>query len=163
MPTDALPPDPWTAFLDWLATVLVPSWSELISLLPYALLLFVVGPILTLLLLGWAWHLLRRQRGRVRRTEVQATSAPRADDGRPLFPVNVPYCEEHGLVYPPRARTCQIDRAPLMVACPVDGTVRAAEIRTCVACGTRFTLGAGSSTIVVASAGGPPEGGAAVA
>ena len=74
MPTDAVPPDPWSAFLDWLSTVLVPSWGGLIALLPYALILFVIGPIVTLLALGWAWHLLRRRRGRVRRTRAAAGS-----------------------------------------------------------------------------------------
>lgn len=163
MPTDAVPPDPWSAFLDWLSTVLVPNWGGLIELLPISLVLFVIGPIVSLLALGWAWHLLRRRRGRVQRSPAQATLAPRADDGTPLFPANAPYCEEHALVYPPRARHCSIDQAPLSVACPVDGTIRAAEIQTCAACGTRFTLGAGSSPLLVTSAGGPPEGGAAAA
>ena len=49
------------------------------------------------------------------------------------------------------------------MACPVDGTVRAADIQTCAACGTRFTLGVGSGALAVAPAGGPPEGGAAAA
>jgi hypothetical protein len=163
MPTDAVPPDPWSAFLDWLSTVLVPNWGGLIELLPISLVLFVIGPIVSLLALGWAWHLLRRRRGRVQRSPAQASPVPRADDGTPLFPANAPYCEEHALVYPPRARRCAIDQAPLAVACPVDGTIRAAEIQTCAACGTRFTLGAGSSPLLVTSAGGPPEGGAAAA
>ena len=52
---------------------------------------------------------------------------------------------------------------PLEVTCPVDGTVREAEIDTCSGCGTKFTLGAKSSTSVVLSSDGPPEGGAAIA
>ncbi len=163
MPTDAVPPDPWSAFLDWLSTVLVPSWGGLIDLLPYALILFVIGPVVTLLALGWAWHLLRRRRGRVQRTVQQPVPAAREDDGSPRFPANAPYCEAHALVFPPRARRCSIDQAPLAVACPVDGTVRAADIQTCAACGTRFTLGAGSGSLVVVPAGGPPDGGAAAA
>ena len=89
-------PDPWSAFLEWLNTVLVPNWGELIALLPYVLVGMVVGPILTLIVLMWAWHLLRRRRGRVRRVEVQPVSVPRGADGLPAFPVNVPYCVEHG-------------------------------------------------------------------
>ena len=96
-------------------------------------------------------------------TVQQPIPAPHGDDGSPRFPANAPYCEAHALIYPPRARRCSIDQAPLSVACPVDGTVRAADIQTCAACGTRFTLGAGSGALVVAPAGGPPDGGAAVA
>lgn len=156
-------PDPWTAFLDWLTTVLVPSWGELIALLPYLLIIGVVGPILTLLALMWAWHLATRQRARVTRRTASPEPAPLDDDGLPYFPVNVPYCIEHALVYPPRARTCELDRADLQVTCAADGTVRAASVETCPSCGTTYRLGAASATLLVVGGGGPPEGGAAVA
>ena len=163
MPTDAVPPDPWSAFLDWLTTVLVPDWGGLIELLPISSSSSSSAPSSR----SWPWA----GRGTSCGAGAAASSAarhkpspvPRADDGTPLFPANAPYCEEHALVYPPRARRCAIDQAPLAVACPVDGTIRAAEIQTCAACGTRFTLGAGSSPLLVTSAGGPPEGGAAAA
>jgi hypothetical protein len=58
---------------------------------------------------------------------------------------------------------CEIDRADLSVACPVDGTVRVASVQTCPGCGTRYVLGAGSSPTLVTGSSGPPEGGAAVA
>jgi hypothetical protein len=156
-------PDPWSAFLEWLNTVLVPNWGELISLLPYVLVGTIVGPILTLILLMWGWHLLRRRRGRVRRAAVQAVPAPRDAAGVPLFPVNVPYCTEHGLIHPPRSRTCEVDRADLVVACPVDGTLRVAEVETCPACGTTFKLGAAAASLAVVTVDGPPAGGAAAA
>jgi hypothetical protein len=156
-------PDPWSAFLEWLNTVLVPNWGELIALLPYVLVGTIVGPILTLIVLMWAWHLLRRRRGRVRRAEVPVVAAPRDSEGRPVFPVNTPYCPDHALIYPPRARNCDVDRADLVVACPVDGSLRAADIQTCSACGTTFKLGAAASPLAVVSTDGPPEGGAAVA
>jgi len=35
-------PDPWTFFLDWLTTVLVPNWTELVSMLPFWIVLGVV-------------------------------------------------------------------------------------------------------------------------
>jgi hypothetical protein len=155
--------DPWTAFLDWLTTVLVPDWGELIALLPYVLVATIVGPLLTLLALMWGWHLATRRRGSVRYVEAQPVPAPRDEDGAAAFPPNVPYCEEHALVYPPRAKTCQVDQANLLVSCPVDGSVRVADIETCSACGTRFTLGVTMSSSVVATTGGPPTGGAAVA
>ena len=156
-------PDPWTSFLDWLTTVLVPAWGELIALLPYVLLLTIVGPILTLIVLMWGWHFIKRRRGRVKRGEPEPVPAPRGDDGLPVFPPNQPYCEKHALIYPPRARACTLNGDPLSVACPVDGTVRNAQFDTCSACGTKFKLGATSGGAVVLSSDGPPEGGAAVA
>lgn len=155
--------DPWTAFLDWLATLLVPAWGELISLLPVVLLGTLVGPILTLILLMWAWYLVKRRRGRVRRGEPTPVPAPLDPEGMPVFPPNTPYCEAHRLIFPPRARRCSLDGADLSVACPVDGSVRHAEIDTCNACGTRFKLGASAAALVVLASDGPPEGGAAVA
>jgi hypothetical protein len=156
-------PDPWTAFLDWLTTVLVPAWGELIALLPYVIVGTIAGPILTLIVLMWGWHLLKRRRGRVHRGQPEATAAPVDPEGRPVFPPNVPYCEKHALVYPPRARTCELNGDPLSVICPVDGTVRDAEMDTCSACGTTFRLGAKAPSSVVLSSDGPPEGGAALA
>lgn len=155
--------DPWTAFLDWLTTVLVPSWGELIDLLPYVVILGIIGPLISIIALLWVWYLLHRKRGRVQHQEAQAVAAPRDEDGQAIFEPSVPYCEAHALVYPPRATTCEIDRADLSVVCPVDGTVRAASVQVCSGCGTRYVLGATSSPVVVSSNGGPPEGGAAVA
>jgi hypothetical protein len=156
-------PDPWTAFLEWLTTVLVPAWSELIALLPYVIIGGLVGPILTIIVLMWAWYLLHRQRGRVHRSEQQPVAAPRGADGLAAFPVNVPYCEQHGLVFPPRATACTVDGAALSVTCPVDGTVRDAEIATCAGCGTTFKLGAATGPLTVVAPEGPPEGGRAIA
>jgi hypothetical protein len=156
-------PDPWTAFLDWLTTVLVPSWSELIGLLPIVVTGMVIGPILTIIVLMWGWYVVKRRRGHVRRAEPQPSVALMDANGAPLFPPNVPYCEEHALVYPPRAKQCNVDQAELRVSCPVDGTIRLAAIDICASCGTKFTLGAGSGAVVVTSAGGPPPGGAAIA
>jgi len=155
--------DPWTSFLDWLATVLVPSWGELIGLLPYVLLGTIIGPILSIIVLMWAWHLLGRRRGHVHRGEPQPAPAPLDAGGSPVFPPNVPYCKDHALIFPARARACAMNGDPLSVACPVDGTVRNAEIDTCSACGTKFKLGATTGSSVVLAADGPPSGGAAIA
>ena len=155
--------DPWTSFLDWLTTVMVPAWGELIALLPYVIIGTIVGPILTIIVLMWGWHFIQRRRGKIHRVQPQAIAAPVGDDGLPVFPVNEPYCEEHALIYPPRETTCAIDGNPLEVTGPVDGSVREAAIDTCAGCGTKFKLGAASSTSVVLASDGPPEGGAAVA
>jgi hypothetical protein len=156
-------PDPWTYFLNWLTTVVVPNWSELVNMLPFWILLGVVGPILTLLALAWTWHLVTDRRARVRITETEPALAALDTGGSPVFPPNIPYCAEHGLVFPPSAVRCTVDGADLAVRCPVDGTVRDASIQTCTACGTRFVLGAASTSVMVRRPAGPPPGGAAVA
>lgn len=158
-----MPADPWTAFLDWLTTVLVPAWGELIGLLNYFVIIGIIGPILTIIALMWVWYLLHRSRGHVRQVEAQAVPAPLSPDGSPEFAPNVPHCREHALLYPARSTQCEIDRADLSVVCPVDGTARLAAIEVCPGCGTRYVLGANSSPVVVASQSGPPAGGAAVA
>jgi hypothetical protein len=156
-------PDPWSAFLDWLTTVIVPDWGELVNLMPFFLVLGVVGPILTLIVLMWLWYLVHRRRGRVRMAEPEAVPSPLDAGGRPVFPPNVAYCREHVLLYPGTRTTCTIDGAPLQVSCPVDGTVRPASIQVCSACGTRYVLGAGQAPLVVRSPHRPPAGGAAAA
>ena len=155
--------DPWTTFLDWLTTVLVPAWGELIELLPFFVVIGIIGPIVSIMVLMWLWYLVHRRRGRILREEAQAVPAPRGHDGVAVFAPSVPYCEEHALLYPPRATNCEIDRADLRVVCPVDRTVRSASVQTCPGCGTRYQLGANASPAIVTSTGGPPEGGAAVA
>jgi hypothetical protein len=156
-------PDPWTGFLEWLTTVMVPNWEELIAMLPFFLILGVIGPLLTLIVLMWAWHFVTRRKGRVRIAEPQAVPAPRGASGDPLFPVNVPYCPTHALVYPPSQRRCAIDGEDLQVSCPVDGTSRSASIQECGGCGTRFVLGATVSPVLVQPVRRPPSGGAAAA
>jgi hypothetical protein len=156
-------PDPWTSFLDWLTSVLVPAWGELVGLLPYAIIAGIAGPILTIIVLMWAWYLIDRRRGKVRRAQAQPVAAPTDGAGVAVFPVNTPYCEEHALVFPPRATSCSVDGHLLEVICPVDGTVREAELETCAGCGTTFKLGAHSAASVVVTSDGPPKGGAAIA
>jgi hypothetical protein len=156
-------PDPWTFVLDQLTKVLVPDWSGLIGLLPFLLVVGVLGPILSLLALAWAWHWVTRRRAHVKVVEPEAQLAALDAGGQPLFPANVPYCAEHRLVFPASAVRCTVDDADLSVRCPVDHTVRDAAIQTCTACGTRFVLGAASTSTLVRRTAGPPPGGAAVA
>jgi hypothetical protein len=156
-------PDPWTNFLTWLTTVVVPNWTELVSMLPLWVTLGLVGPLVSLIVLAWVWHWLRKPRANIARVEPEGFLAQLGADGRPGFPANVPYCLEHALVYPTTRVRCEIDGSDLSIRCPVDGTVRDASVQTCTACGTRFILGAGSSTTLVRRSAGPPEGGAAVA
>jgi hypothetical protein len=155
--------DPWTAFLDWLTTVVVPNWNELVSMLPLFVIVGVVGPILTLIALMWLWYAWHRRAGRVRVAEPDVVPAPVDAAGVARFPPNVPYCQTHALIHPPDRRTCEVDREDLLVRCPVDGTVRAASLETCTGCGTRYVLGAAKLPQLVRRSGRPPSGGAAVA
>ena len=156
-------PDPWTGFLDWLTTVLVPTWSELIALLPYVVFSTIVGPILMVIVLMWGWYLIKRRRGHVHRAEIQPVAAPRDAEGLAIFPPNAPYCEQHALVFPPHTKTCSINDYRLSVNCPVDDTVRDASLETCPACGTTYKLGSKARDMAVITSDGPPQGGAAIA
>jgi hypothetical protein len=156
--------DPWTQFLTWLSTVIVPNWTELVSMLALFALVGIVGPILTIVALMWGYYLVfQRRPGRVRVAEPDAVPAPRGADGAAMFPPNVPFCEAHAVLYPPSRTTCEVDGTNLSVICPVDGSARPAADRTCPACGTKYVLGAGRAPTLVVRRQGPPEGGAAVA
>ena len=157
------PVDPWTAFLDWLSTILIPDWNGLIGLLPIVLILGVTGPGLSLLVLYWLYVRAREKRGKVRYDDPQPTLIAANADGTYSYPPNAPYCPTHHLVYPPTARECDIDRGDLLVRCPVDDTVRPAGQQLCRSCGTRYQLGASLAPVVVRRRGTPPAGGAAVA
>ena len=156
-------PDPWTAFLDWLTTVVVPNWTELVGMLPFWLLIGVVGPIVSLIALAWIWHFATRRRGHQTVAVPEVVAAPRDANDDPIFPANVPYSAAQGLIYPPNRTTCEVDGSNLLVRCPVDGTVREASIQVCRACGTKFVLGAATTPLLVQRTGSPPAGGAAAA
>ncbi len=155
--------DPWSAFLQWLSTIVVPNWGELISMLPLFLMLGVVAPILTLVVVMWIWYFLNRRRGRVRVALPDVIPAERDASGSPVFPVNVPFCETHALVYPATRTVCEVDHDELRVSCPIDHTVRPASQQECRVCGTRYVLGAGTAALAVQRTGRPPAGGKAIA
>ena len=163
MPEPAAERDWWTSVLETLETFIVPDWSAVIAMLPIFVVLGVVGPGLTLLALLWMHWRFTRQNGRVRIVEPTPVIAERNDAGELLVGPNVPFCNEHGLIYPVTARTCEVDGRELSVRCPVDGTNRGARQQICRACGTRYVLGASSSPALVRRTGSPPPGGAAVA
>jgi len=157
------PVDPWTAFLTWLQTIIIPDWSGLISLLPVLIILGVVGPALSLLAAYWVYVLASNRRGKVRIADPEPMPVPELSDGTYDYPPNAPYCPTHHLVYQPTARECPIDSEELQVRCPVDGSVRVASQQVCRTCGTRYQLGAALSPVVVTRRGAPPAGGAAIA
>lgn len=155
--------DAWSTFLDWLSTILIPDWNGLIHVLPLLVIAGLTGPILSLLLVYWLYHVVIDRRGKVHIDELAPVPAERRPDGTPIFPANVPYCIEHELIYPATARRCDVDGDELTVRCPVDDTARTAGEQLCRVCGTRYQLGASLAPVTVRRTRRPPEGGAAVA
>ena len=155
--------DPWTAFLQWLSTIIIPDWNGVIGLLPILIILGVTGPGLSLLALYWLYVRAKSRRGKVRTDEPQPVAIAAEVDGSYNYPANAPYCQTHHVIYPPTYRECAIDREELLVRCPVDDSVRVAGQQLCRTCGTRYQLGASLAPIVVSRRGSPPAGGAAVA
>ena len=121
------PVDAWTAFLQWLSTILIPDWGGLIGMLPILLIVGVVGPGLSFLALYWIYVRLRSRRGHVRTAEPEPQAIAATADGSYAYPANAPYCPTHHLVYPPTMSNCQVDREELLVRCPVDVSVRVAS------------------------------------
>jgi hypothetical protein len=157
------PVDPWTGFLNWLSTILIPDWNGLINLLPILVIIGVTGPGLSLLALYWLYNRANEKSGKIRLDDPQPIAVAANADGTYSYPANVPYCQTHHLLYPPTARECEVSREDLLVRCPVDDTVRPAGQQLCRTCGTRYQLGASLTPVVVRRTGTPPAGGAAVA
>ncbi|NJD27163.1 MAG: hypothetical protein FIA92_02575 [Chloroflexi bacterium] len=145
--------------LDLLAPIIMPDWGELVGLLPVFLLVGVVGPILTLLVLGWALYVLFRPRDRIAYTEPEPTAA-RIVDGAPAYPAGEPYCAFDRLVYPPGATECRRCGRDLAVICPKCGTGRPAHLDTCGTCGLVLRI---NPRAVAPPRAAPPPGGAAIA
>jgi hypothetical protein len=148
----------WQALIDLTATLVIPDWGALIALLPVFLVLFVFGPIVTILMLVWLIYFLRRPRPKVAFDEGPraATLGP---DGKPYFPPGEPYCPIDGLIYPFGETRCQ-NGHELAVICPKCGLGRSAEIATCGNCGLVLKVVPRARALVPA---GPPPGGATIA
>ena len=145
--------------IDFLSPILIPDWKALIDLMPVFLLLGVVGPIVTLLLLGWFVYVVRKPRSRIAYVEPQPRPAEIAD-GQPVYPAGEPYCSVDRLVLPPGMTRCPIDGRDAAVVCPKCGTGRAAYIETCGTCGLVLRI---DRTVPALRPVGPPPGGAAAA
>jgi hypothetical protein len=145
--------------LDLLRPIVIPDWGALIGLLPIFLLLGVVGPIVTLLVLGWFLYVVRRPRSRIPYREPVPVPA-RVVDGLPQYPAGEPYCPVDQLVYPFGATRCQLCGRDLAVRCPKCGTGREATVETCGTCGLVLRIEPRMRQLQPA---GPPPGGAAAA
>jgi hypothetical protein len=150
----------WTQALGLIAKVVSPDWGSLIGLLPFFLLIGVIGPLISILALLWMYYFVRRPRTRVRFVEGPRQAAI-ATDGLPLFPVGEPYDIRTGLIYP--SGTTQNDAGEtLSVTCPMCTIARFADVTTCHNCGLVLKVDRRVAVRTLQPAG-PPPGGAAAA
>lgn len=145
--------------LDLLEPLLIPDWRALIDLLPIFLLIGVVGPLLSLLMLGWVLYFLGKPRSRIPYTEPVPQPA-QIVDGDPVYPSGEPYCTFNQLVFPFGSTKCSECDRDLAVTCPKCGTGRQAWIDTCGTCGLVLRI---DRAVPALRPAGPPPGGAAAA
>ncbi|HLX35721.1 MAG TPA: hypothetical protein VKR30_10835 [Candidatus Limnocylindrales bacterium] len=149
-----------TSLLSLLTPILTPDWGALIGLLPIFLLVGVVGPIVSLLVLGWFIYVVRAPRARMPYREPLPVRAPLAD-GIPVYPAGEPYCLHDQLILPPGSTTCPVCGREAAVRCPKCGVGRAAYLDTCANCGLVLRIKAVPARSLQPA--GPPPGGAAAA
>jgi hypothetical protein len=145
--------------LELIEPFVIPDWGGLIDLLPVLLLLGVVGPIVTLLVLGWFIYFVARPRDRIPYVEPAPTPAPLVD-GVPAYPRGEPYCAIDLLVLPIGTTQCPRCRREATVECPKCGIARPAFIETCANCGLVLRIEPRAVTVARVA---PPPGGAAAA
>ena len=145
--------------LAFLSPILSPDWGALVGMLPVLLLIGVVGPLLSLLVLGWLVYVVRRPRARIPYAVPQPVPA-QLIDGEPVYPAGEPYCRYDRLVYPPGATHCEVCERDLAVRCPKCDVGRPAFQDTCSSCGLVLKI---DRQVVQLRPAGPPPGGAAAA
>jgi len=145
--------------LNFVSQIIIPDWAALLQLLPVLLLIGVVGPLLTLIALGWVLYLVGKPRDRIRYTDP-IPHAAEVVDGKPVYPVGEPYCPVDQLVFPFGTTRCPNDGRDLAVICPKCGTGRQAHVERCSTCGLVLKI---DRTVPALRPVGPPPGGAAAA
>jgi hypothetical protein len=149
----------WTDLLAFMSTLVIPDWQALIALLPVFLVIGLVGPLVTLTVLGWLGYAVTKPRVQVK-YDHGTRVAPLDHLGAPIFPSGEPYCPADGLIYPSGTLRCDRDNASLSVRCPKCEIVRDAGIQTCGNCGLVLKIEPRALVIAVDR---PPPGGAALA
>lgn len=149
----------WQAMLDLTSRLVIPDWAALVGLLPVFLVLFVVGPLVTVLALAWLVYLARRPSAAIA-LDDGPWPLEVGPDGRPRPPLAEPYCPTHRLVFGAGSATCPLDGEPLTVICPKCRLARSARTNRCGNCGLVALPGHRSRPLAPAL---PPPGGAAAA
>ena len=150
----------WTQILDVTSIFVMPDWGFLIGFMPVLIVLGLIGPFLTALAIGTVIYLATKPRVKV--AFVEGPQVAQIDaGGEPVFPVGLPHCRRHALVYESGAQRCDIDNDPLSVVCPMCGLGRQAMVDTCTNCG--LVLKVKPRALAVRKTSGPKPGGAAAA
>ena len=145
--------------ITFLTPVVIPDWKILVSLFPVLLVIGVVGPMISLLGLGWFLYFVGRPRARIPYVDPEPVPA-RIVEGKPVYPAGEPYCAVDQLVLPPGMARCPVCGRDAAVTCPKCGTGRQAWIDTCGTCGLVLKI---DRTVPALRAATPPPGGAAAA
>ena len=148
----------WHGFLQAISAFIIPDWAALIGMIPILLLIGVVGPLVSLLALGWFIYVVRAPRAKV--SIIEGPVAAMIENGQPVYPSGEPYCPFDQLIYPSGAARCDICRRELLVRCPKCAAGRRARVDTCGNCGLVLKIENRSRALRPA---GPPPGGAAAA
>jgi hypothetical protein len=150
----------WTQILDVMAIFVTPDWGFLISMLPVIVVFGLLAPFLTGLAIFTVLYLAKKPRVRVA-FEEGPRLAEIGPGGEPVFPVGLPHCRRHGLIFPSGTLRCDRDHDELAVICPMCGLGRSALIDTCSNCG--LVLKVKTRAVAVRTTAGPKPGGAAAA
>ena len=148
----------WLSLLKLIEPFIIPDWGQLIALVPYLLVIGVLGPILTLLALAWVIYAFKRPRRRL--VFAEGPRVALIVEGEPVYPAGEPYCPKDRLIYPFGATTCDHDKHPLTIRCPKCSTGRDASLDTCGNCGLQMSYAKRELILRPSS---PPPGGAAAA
>ena len=150
----------WNQILQVTAIFVLPDWGKIIGLLPVFIVVFLIGPVLSLMALGAVVYLIRKPR-----TKVAFEEGPRVAEigpgGEPVYPVGLPHCRRDGLVFPSGTIRCERCHDELAVTCPMCSLGRSALIDTCSNCG--LVLKVKNRAVAVRTTAGPKTGGAAAA
>jgi hypothetical protein len=150
----------WNTILEITSMFVIPDWTSVIGLLPILIFLGIVGPLITFLILGIVVYQVAKPRPNLKLAEGPQVARIGADGG-PIFPPGLPFCRQHGLIYPSGTIHCERGGEDLAVICPMCGLGRPAAIDTCTNCG--LVLNVKSLPVPVVRSNGPKPGGAAVA
>lgn len=150
----------WTQVLRVTSLFVIPDWGAVIGLLPVLIVIGLIAPFLTFTMLGALIYLARKPRVKVRFVEGPRV-AEIGPGGEPIFPIGLPHCRPHALIYPSGTIFCERDQEDLAVICPMCSLGRSARVDTCSNCG--LVLKVVNHPVVVRSAAGPKAGGAAAA
>jgi len=150
----------WTQVLRVTSLFVIPDWGAVIGLLPVLIVIGLIAPFLTFTMLGALIYLARKPRVKVRFVEGPRV-AEIGPGGEPIFPIGLPHCRRHALIYPSGTIFCERDQEDLAVICPMCSLGRSARVDTCSNCG--LVLKVVNHPVVVRSAAGPKAGGAAAA